>query len=101
MIRSTPILVLDEATANVDQKTDALIQQTLRGPKFAGVTVLSVAHRLNTIIDYDWVLVLDEGRVVESGPPGVLLEKEEGLFANMVAFSKDGGTSSSGGRDPS
>ena len=85
MLRNSPIFVLDEATANVDEKTDALIQQTLRGPRFAYKTVLTIAHRLNTVIDYDWIIVLEHGTVAESGPPRELLKNEKGLFYQMVS----------------
>ncbi|CAG9786868.1 unnamed protein product [Diatraea saccharalis] len=66
------VLVLDEATANVDAKTDKLIQATIRN-KFANSTVLTIAHRLNTVMDYDRVIVMDKGRIVESGHPYELL----------------------------
>ncbi|XP_072948487.1 probable multidrug resistance-associated protein lethal(2)03659 [Epargyreus clarus] len=66
------VLVLDEATANVDTETDKHIQETIR-TKFADSTVLTIAHRLNTVMDYDRVIVMDKGRVVESGHPYELL----------------------------
>ncbi|XP_049883671.1 probable multidrug resistance-associated protein lethal(2)03659 [Pectinophora gossypiella] len=66
------VLVLDEATANVDTETDKHIQETIRS-KFADSTVLTIAHRLNTVMDYDRVIVMDKGRVVESGHPHELL----------------------------
>ncbi|XP_045529572.1 probable multidrug resistance-associated protein lethal(2)03659 [Pieris brassicae] len=66
------VLVLDEATANVDTETDRQIQSTIR-TKFASSTVLTIAHRLNTVMDYDRVIVMDKGRVVESGHPFELL----------------------------
>ncbi|XP_013177157.1 PREDICTED: probable multidrug resistance-associated protein lethal(2)03659 isoform X1 [Papilio xuthus] len=71
------VLVLDEATANVDTETDEHIQATLR-TTFAQATVLTIAHRLNTVMDYDRVIVMDKGRVVESGHPFELLTSAAG-----------------------
>lgn len=82
LLRRNRILVLDEATSNVDMETDAFIQQTIR-EKFADTTVITVAHRLDTIADYDAVMVMDSGRVVETGPPWELIERR-GVFADMV-----------------
>lgn len=84
ILRNNRVLVLDEATANVDPRTDALIQSTIRR-KFHSCTVLTVAHRLNTIMDSDLVIVMEAGRVVQYDHPHVLLEDLEGTFATMVA----------------
>lgn len=84
LLKRNKILVLDEATANVDLETDALIQEAIR-TKFNDCTVLTVAHRLNTIIDMDRVLVLDAGKVVEYDEPFILLtEKPNGYFTGMI-----------------
>ncbi|XP_073965397.1 LOW QUALITY PROTEIN: probable multidrug resistance-associated protein lethal(2)03659 [Choristoneura fumiferana] len=72
------VLVLDEATANVDTETDKHIQHTIR-TKFASSTVLTIAHRLNTVMDYDRVIVMDRGRIVESGHPFELLTQHAPL----------------------
>ena len=82
LVQKSKIIILDEATANVDFKTDRLIQEVIRD-KFKDSTVLTIAHRLNTIMDYDKVLVLDGGRVTEFDRPDVLV-RNGGLFAEMV-----------------
>lgn len=76
--------MLDEATANVDQTTDNLIQQTLR-ERFSSATIIAIAHRLDTIIDYDKILVLGDGKLLEYGTPKELLENSGGHFSSMVA----------------
>jgi ABC-type multidrug transport system fused ATPase/permease subunit len=83
LLRRSKILVLDEATAAVDVRTDALIQKTIR-EEFKSCTMLVIAHRLNTIIDCDRILLLDAGQVVEFDTPESLLQKEESAFSKMV-----------------
>ena len=83
ILRKNKILVLDEATANVDMETDTLIQQTIK-EKFKNCTVLTVAHRLDTIIESDRVLVLNHGNVEEYDHPHTLLLNLEGHFSGMV-----------------
>ncbi|XP_016785006.1 multidrug resistance-associated protein 1 isoform X14 [Pan troglodytes] len=86
LLRKTKILVLDEATAAVDLETDDLIQSTIR-TQFEDCTVLTIAHRLNTIMDYTRVIVLDKGEIQEYGAPSDLLQ-QRGLFYSMA---KDAG----------
>ncbi|XP_015522174.2 ATP-binding cassette sub-family C member 4 isoform X1 [Neodiprion lecontei] len=83
ILRNNRLLVLDEATANIDRSTDALIQNTIRR-KFTNCTVLTIAHRLNTIMDSDRVLVMEGGCIVEFGPPHLLLKNPNGYFFQML-----------------
>ncbi|MCJ1283995.1 hypothetical protein MMC26_003326 [Xylographa opegraphella] len=85
LISRPKILVLDEATSSVDMATDSKIQRSIR-EDFAGCTLLVIAHRLSTISDFDKVLVLGEGRVLEFGPPKELWESE-GPFCEMIRHS--------------
>jgi ABC-type multidrug transport system fused ATPase/permease subunit len=84
------IMVLDEATSAVDMETDALIQRSIR-EEFTDSTLIVIAHRLSTIADFDRILVLGEGRVVEYGEPSVLMAKEGGVFREMVEASGERG----------
>ncbi|KFQ38458.1 Canalicular multispecific organic anion transporter 2, partial [Mesitornis unicolor] len=86
LLRKTRILILDEATAAIDLETDDLIQMTIR-TQFEDCTVLTIAHRLNTIMDYTRVLVLDKGTVAEFDTPASLIESK-GIFYGMA---KDAG----------
>ncbi|KAF7996692.1 hypothetical protein HCN44_002338 [Aphidius gifuensis] len=83
IIRNNRVLILDEATANVDPRTDELIQKTIRR-KFADCTVLTIAHRLNTVMDSDKILVMDAGTVVEFDHPHVLLQNPDGALSSMI-----------------
>lgn len=83
ILKKNTILILDEATANVDHETDKLIQETIRR-KFADCTVLTIAHRLHTIMDNDKVLVMDAGEVVEFAHPFELLQTPNGFFKQLV-----------------
>ncbi|XP_039745048.1 probable multidrug resistance-associated protein lethal(2)03659 isoform X2 [Pararge aegeria] len=84
IVNNDKILLLDEATANVDAQTDALIQTAIK-EHFRSCTVLTVAHRLNTVIDSDKILVLDAGYLVEFDHPHLLLQNRKGYFRKMVA----------------
>ncbi|NXJ75097.1 MRP1 protein, partial [Trogon melanurus] len=83
LLRKTKILILDEATASVDMETDNLVQSTIKR-EFYNCTVLTIAHRLHTVMDSERVLVLDAGRILEYDTPHHLLQ-QKGAFSEMVA----------------
>ncbi|XP_065883195.1 ATP-binding cassette sub-family C member 4-like [Dysidea avara] len=83
LLRRNKILVIDEATANVDLITDDIIQEMIR-KKFNHCTILTIAHRLETIMDSDKVLVLSSGKVIEFDAPFNLLQKQQSVFHSMV-----------------
>ncbi|KAF3325693.1 ABC transporter C family member 2-like protein [Carex littledalei] len=83
LLRRAKILVLDEATAAVDVRTDALIQKTIR-EEFKSCTMLIIAHRLNTVIDCDRLLLLSAGKILEFDTPDSLLSTQESAFSKMV-----------------
>ena len=86
LLRKSKIIVLDEATAAVDIETDELIQQTIR-KEFNDCTIVTIAHRINTILDYDRVLVMNEGQVAEYDSPQVLLNNYNSIFFSMAKDS--------------
>ncbi|KAJ2556682.1 hypothetical protein EV175_001839 [Coemansia sp. RSA 1933] len=77
------LIIMDEATASVDFDTDHRIQRTIRGPGFANSTLICVAHPLRTVIDYDRVLVLENGNVAEFDTPYDLLQNEDDIFRSL------------------
>ncbi|RCK65364.1 Multiple drug resistance-associated protein-like transporter 1 [Candida viswanathii] len=81
------ILVLDEATAAVDVETDKILQQTIR-TEFKDKTIITIAHRLNTILDSDRILVLEKGEIAEFDTPSNLLKNKNSLFYSLC---KQGG----------
>lgn len=90
LLRKPRVLVADEATASVDAQTDALIQQTIR-KHFTECTALTIAHRINTILDSDKVLVMDDGRVAEFDNVPNLVARPESAFRSMVVEANLGG----------
>jgi len=83
LLRDSKVIMMDEATASVDLETDQLIQRAIR-ESFKDCTVITIAHRINTIIDADLVLVMEQGQVAEFAPPVVLLERPDSYFSCLV-----------------
>ena len=83
LLRKTKVLILDEATAAVDLETDDLVQATIR-QEFSECTVITIAHRLNTIMDSNRVMVLDQGKIAEFDSPDNLLANKETIFYSMA-----------------
>jgi len=84
LLRPSKILLLDEATSSVDGDTDRLIQQTIR-QEFKDRTTLTIAHRIQTIMDSDRILVLEKGRLAEYDTPQNLLSRPDSIFASLAA----------------
>uniref|UniRef100_A0A7N0TIL3 ABC-type xenobiotic transporter n=1 Tax=Kalanchoe fedtschenkoi TaxID=63787 RepID=A0A7N0TIL3_KALFE len=83
LLKKSSILVLDEATASVDSATDGLIQKVIN-QEFRDRTVITIAHRIHTVIDSDLVLVLSDGRIAEYDSPAKLLERDDSFFSKMI-----------------
>ncbi|KAE8378483.1 P-loop containing nucleoside triphosphate hydrolase protein [Aspergillus bertholletiae] len=83
LLKKSKFLLLDEPTSSLDTDTDARVQKVIR-ESFSDCTVIIVARRIRTLLDFDRVAVLDSGRIVESGPPRELLIRPEGAFAKLL-----------------
>lgn len=88
LLKEAKIVIMDEATASVDVETDKRIQSVIKS-EFKNSTCITVAHRMNSIIDSDYVLVMNDGKVTEFGKPSVLLQRSDGLFRNLVYTSDE------------
>lgn len=101
LLQNAMVLALDEATANVDRATDALIQEALtdfaHAKPSSGRVLMVIAHRIDTIMDCDQLLVLSNGVLKENGPPRALAAKPGGMFASMVEAAT--AAASNSGRD--
>ncbi|KDQ56808.1 hypothetical protein JAAARDRAFT_36283 [Jaapia argillacea MUCL 33604] len=89
ILRQSKLLILDEATSAIDYKTDTVIQSSLRHQLSGDVTIITIAHRLQTIMDADKIMVLDAGRIAEFGSPSELLKNEKGMLRSLVDESND------------
>ncbi|EIN07962.1 P-loop containing nucleoside triphosphate hydrolase protein [Punctularia strigosozonata HHB-11173 SS5] len=88
-VRRSKLMIMDEATAAIDYETDSAIQESIRANLGSDITIITIAHRLQTIMDSDKIMVLDAGRLVEFGSPRELLLQKKGLFFELVEKSHD------------
>ena len=88
ILSSPKILLLDEATSNIDKKTDLKIQSIIRN-QFKNTTVITIAHRLDTVMDYDKIVVLENGKLVEMGAVDELMNRKNSVFRGMVDEQKE------------
>jgi len=86
LLRQPKVILLDEATASLDYKSDQIIQQTVR-EEFSNCTIMTIAHRLKTVIDYDKIVVLDNGLLKEYDHPYSLLLNKDSIFYSMCEDS--------------
>lgn len=92
ILKDTPILLLDEPTSALDEKTEKYVNQTLLAIS-EGKTLITIAHRLNTIVDYDEIIVLEEGKIVESGTHTILIQKKGVYWRMFNEYILSGGVS--------
>ncbi|KAF0689265.1 Aste57867_19277 [Aphanomyces stellatus] len=83
LLHQAKVVILDEATAAIDHETDQLLQKVIR-EEFAPSTVLTIAHRLDTVLDYDRIMVLDQGELVQCDTPEALIGQGNGIFYEMI-----------------
>lgn len=82
LLQNAKIIILDEATANIDYLTDRLIQDVIR-QEMTQCTVLTIAHRLETVLEYDRIMVLEKGQIVEFDKPEILLQNKDGFLSEL------------------
>lgn len=88
LLQGAKVVVMDEATASVDVHTEALLQQSIR-TEFKHATVLTIAHRVHTILESDRVIVMDKGQIGEFDSPSKLLSRPTSLFSQLMAETHD------------
>lgn len=86
ILKMNKILIFDEAKVNIDPKTEFMVQKIIR-ERFTDCTVLTIAHRLHTIMDYDKILVINDGMIVEFDSPQRLMENPYGAFKQIIQFN--------------
>ncbi|KAG9037596.1 hypothetical protein FRB95_004816 [Tulasnella sp. JGI-2019a] len=86
LLRQSSIIIMDEATSSIDFAADSAVQKTIR-EEFTNALLITIAHRIRTIIDYDRLIVMDQGRIVEIDTPYNLIQKEGGVFRGMCLKS--------------
>ena len=86
LIRKSKIIIMDEATASIDYKAEQLIQKAILN-NLKDSTVLTIAHRIKTILDYDRIIVFEQGKLIEEGTPKDLIEKKAGHFFKLYSQS--------------
>ena len=82
LLKHSKVILIDEATSNIDMNSEEVFLKTVK-EKLKDCTVLTIAHRLKTVINSDRIIVMSEGRIIEEGSPEELLRKEGGIFAGM------------------
>ena len=87
-MRRAKLVIMDEATANIDVQTEKLVQKLIQ-EEFAGSTIITIAHRVNTIITSDKVMVMSFGKVIEYDNPQLLIEDPQSEFASIVSEIKE------------